>query len=114
MTKSKTSDAKDTYRDLERLTELLDDKFEIAGFRFGINFIIDLIPGIGDAVVLLTSLYVFVLSFKYKTSGMVKLRMLLNIGLYFLMGLLPVVGDFFAALFKPNRRNLQLLQKHLK
>jgi hypothetical protein len=100
--------------ELELLASWLDDRFEIAGFKFGLGFFIELVPGIGDVVAPVLGLYLFVLALKYKTSSWTKVRMLLNIFVYFMVGLVPVAGDAFGAWFKPNRRNLKLLQNKLE
>lgn len=100
--------------EIENVTSWLDDKFEFAGFRFGLGFFIELVPGIGDVVAPVLGLYLFVLALKYPTSTWTKVRMLLNLAIYFVVGLLPVVGDLFGAWFKPNRRNLRLLQNKLQ
>ena len=89
----------------------MDDEFEIFGMRFGLNFIIDLIPGIGDIVTSLVALYIFGLALKYKVSNFTKVRMFFNIAIYFLIGLIPWLGDLFGAWWKPNRRNVELLRK---
>ena len=39
------------------------------------------------------------------------LRMGLNIGIYFVGGLVPLIGDIFAIWWKPNIRNLNLLRQ---
>lgn len=101
------------YRDLEVLASLMDDQFQVLGFRFGLNFLIDLIPGIGDVVTTLIALYIFERAIHYGTSKFIMVRMVLNIAIYFLVGLIPWVGDIFGAWFKPNRRNLNLLRKDL-
>jgi hypothetical protein len=102
-----------TYKHLENLSKLIDDKFELFGFRFGIGFLIDLVPGIGDIAVLLISLYLFSVSIKYKIQKRTMLRMLFNIFIYFIVGLIPLLGDLAAAWWKPNMRNLKLVQKRL-
>ncbi len=101
------------YPEIERLSALMDDRFELFGFHFGLNFILDLIPEVGDIVTTLVALYIFGLSYKYPVSKWVKFRMLLNIAIYFVVGLIPWLGDIFGAWFKPNRRNLTLIQKFL-
>ncbi len=101
------------YPDLERLTKLMDDQFQIFGFAFGLNFFIDLLPGIGDIVTTLVALYIFSAALRYKVSKGTIIRMYLNIGIYFLVGLIPWLGDIFGAWFKPNRRNLTLLKRAL-
>lgn len=99
---------------LEAFTKLMDDQFEVYGFKFGINFIIDLIPGIGDIISTLIASYVFFKAWKYGISWFTWLRMLLNIVVFFIASLIPIIGDLFAAWWKPNRRNLRLLHKSVR
>jgi len=107
------TDEQKSYRDLEYLAALMDDKFSIFGFRFGLSFIIDLIPEIGDIITSIIALYILFAALKYKISKFAIFRMLLNIAIYFLIGLIPWLGDLFGAWFKPNRRNMTIMQEQL-
>jgi hypothetical protein len=100
-------------RELEVLTRVMDNQFAIPilGWRFGMNAIIDLIPGVGDIATSLVAVYVLVSAVRYRVPKITLLRMGVNIAIYFLGGLLPWVGDLFDAWWKPNVRNLRLLQK---
>ena len=100
--------------EIEFLAKLMDDQFELFGLRFGLNFILDLIPEIGDIVTTAIALYIFGLAVRYRVSAWTKLRMLVNIGIYFIVGLIPWIGDLFGAWWKPNRRNLNLLKTRAK
>lgn len=100
-----------SYKRLAALADLMDDKFEVFGFRFGLNFIIDLIPEIGDIATTIIALYIFTEAIKLRASKPALARMLFNIAVYFLIGLIPWLGDLFGAWWKPNKRNLKLLRK---
>ena len=102
-----------TLSHIETLARLMDDQFELFGFRFGLSFIIDLIPEIGDVITTLIALYIFGLAMQYKISKLTIIHMFLNIVIYFLVGLIPWLGDLFGVWWKPNRRNLRLLQTAL-
>ena len=104
---------KKTYQNLETLAKLMDDQFEVFGFRFGLNFLIDLLPEIGDIITTVIAIYIFLAALKFNISKTTILRMAFNIFLYFLIGLIPWLGDIFGAWWKPNKRNLQLLQEQL-
>ena len=99
-------------RELEVLAQVMDNQFAlpVLGWRFGVNAIIDLIPGIGDVATSLIALYVLVSAVRYRVPKITLLRMGLNIAIYFLGNLVPWVGDLFAAWWKPNMRNLRLLR----
>ncbi|WP_193075610.1 DUF4112 domain-containing protein [Pseudomonas sp. FME51] len=82
-------------------------------FKIGVEPIIGLLPGIGDLVGLAMSGYVLLEAQRAGASKEVKRRMLRNIGIDFVGGLIPVVGDAFDAVYKANSRNTRLLRNHL-
>jgi hypothetical protein len=100
-------------RELEVLGQLMDNQFRIPvlGWRFGLNAIIDLIPGVGDIATTIIALYVLVSAVRYRVPKITLLRMGLNIAIYFIGNLVPFVGDLFAAWWKPNIRNINLLRQ---
>lgn len=100
-------------RELEVLSRWMDNQFQIPvlGWRFGLNAVIDLIPGIGDTATTLVAIYVLVSAVRYRVPKVTLLRMGLNIAIYFIVGLIPLIGDFFAAWWKPNIRNITLLKR---
>jgi len=100
-------------REIEVFAQIMDNQFAlpVLGWRFGMNAIIDLIPGIGDVATSLVAVYVLISAVRYRVPKITLLRMALNIAIYFLGNLVPWVGDLFAAWWKPNMRNLNLLRK---
>jgi Domain of unknown function (DUF4112) len=98
---------------LERLGWLMDDLFRVPvlGWRFGLDALIGLVPGLGDTSTALVSFYILAAAVRYRVPKITLLRMGLNIGLDYVVGALPVVGDFADAWWKSNRKNLELLQK---
>ena len=100
-------------RELEVLTQLMDNQFRIPiiDWRFGFNAIIDLIPEFGDIATTLVALYVLVAAVRYRVPKITLLRMGLNIGIYFLGGMVPFAGYLFDVWWKPNVRNLELLRR---
>jgi Domain of unknown function (DUF4112) len=105
-------------RSLERLRQLahlLDDRFRIPGttYRIGLDGLIGLVPGVGDAVTTLLALYI-VLEARRLGVPLTKLgRMGLNVGVDAVLGAVPLLGDLFDVAWKANRRNLALLLDHL-
>lgn len=99
---------------LDTATQLLDNRFRIPGtdIRFGLDFLIGLVPGIGDIASLsISGLLVSVMARK-GASGMVIVKMLWNILVDAIVGTIPVLGDIFDLAYRANRRNLHLLQEH--
>jgi Domain of unknown function (DUF4112) len=100
---------------LRQLAHLLDDRFRIPGtsYRIGLDGLIGLVPGVGDAVTTLLSLYI-VLEARRLGVPLTKLgRMGLNVGVDAVLGAVPLLGDLFDVAWKSNRRNLALLLDHL-
>lgn len=105
------------FRDetLKRLEILLDEAFRIPGtqFRFGIDGIIGLVPGLGDAIAGALSLVIPLAAWVRGLPYITLVRMTVNLGIGVLAGTVPLIGDIFDVAWKPNRRNYELLQRHL-
>jgi hypothetical protein len=100
-------------KSLERLGWLMDDLFRVPvlGWRFGLDALIGLVPGLGDTGTALVSFYILAAAVRYRVPKITLLRMGLNIGIDYVVGALPIVGDVADAWWKSNRKNLELLQK---
>lgn len=98
---------------LERLSWLMDDLIRIPGlgWRFGLDAIVGLIPGFGDTATSLVSFYILASAVRYRVPKVTLLRMGLNLGIDYLVGSLPLVGDLFDAWWKSNQKNVALLSK---
>jgi hypothetical protein len=102
--------------EMEVLTRLLDDRFRIPGtsIRFGLDGLIGLVPGLGDAATTTVSLYLVYRAHALGAPKAVLARMMVNILADTAVGAIPLLGDIFDVAFKANRRNLDLLRRHLK
>ena len=98
------------------LARLLDSAFQVPGtrFRFGVDPILGLVPGLGDAVGGAFGFYLIILAFRAGAPPVVLLRMFLNVGADMLLGAIPFLGDLLDAGFKTNLRNLALLERYLE
>jgi hypothetical protein len=105
------------FRDqtLQRLEILLDEAFRVpgTGIRFGLDGIIGLVPGLGDVIAGLLSLIIPLAAWIRGVPYITLARMAVNIGIGVLIGTIPFFGDIFDIAWKPNRRNYQLLRRHL-
>jgi uncharacterized protein DUF4112 len=100
--------------DVEALARWLDYAFELPnGFRFGLGGFIGLIPGIGDVIDALISLYIIYRAIQLGIPRVAIARMLVNVAIEALAGSVPVIGDLFDIAFKANLRNYRLLKSHL-
>jgi hypothetical protein len=102
--------------EMEVLTRLLDDRFRIPGtsIRFGLDGLIGLVPGVGDVATTAVSLYLVYRARALGAPKAVLARMIVNILADTAVGAIPLLGDIFDVAFKANRRNLDLLCRHLK
>ena len=92
---------------------LLDNSIPLpGGFRIGVDAIIGLIPGIGDAIGALISVYILNEARALGAPRSVLLRMSGNVLIETLVGAIPFAGDLFDAGFKANMRNIALLERH--
>lgn len=81
--------------------------------RFGLDPILGLIPGLGDATGIVLSAYLVIEAARTGASRAVLLRMLFNVGVDSLLSVIPLLGDLLDAGWKSNSRNLALLRRHL-
>jgi hypothetical protein len=97
---------------LDHLAWLMDDLFRVPGigWRFGLDALIGLIPGLGDTATSLVSFYILASAVRYRVPKITMLRMGCNIGIDYLLGSLPIVGDLFDAWWKSNQMNVALLR----
>src|SRR5436189_6425860 len=107
----------DLETDLKRaraLATLLDAQFSIAGFKFGLDPIVDLIPVVGDTIMFAAGLYPLYVARKHGLGKWVERRMLANLAIDWLIGGTPIVGAVFDAAYKANLKNVALLEKAIE
>jgi hypothetical protein len=96
---------------LNLIATWLDDRFTIPGtrIRFGLDALIGLIPGIGDLLATLASLFIVVSAWRRGAARITVLRMMLNLTIEDTLGAIPIIGDLAHVAWKANRRNYNLL-----
>lgn len=98
---------------IERLEFLLEGAVRIPGLgrRIGLDAMIGLVPGVGDAATALMGLYLVWEARNLGASRWVLARMLANVGVDAAIGSVPLAGDVFDLFFRSNSRNLKLLKR---
>lgn len=96
------------------LTYLLENRFKIFGFRFGLDPILGLAPWIGDIISALLALYIVWIGAKLGVPQKKIDLMVRNILIDLMIGLVPVVGSVGDFFFRSNSRNLQIILQHQK
>ena len=108
-------DAASVRTRVEAVERLMEGLFVIPGInrKVGLDVIMDLVPVAGDAVAAVMGAWMI---WEARNIGMSKgqmARMAGNVGIDFLLGLVPWIGaipDFF---FRSNTRNLKIIKRHL-
>lgn len=95
-------------------SNLLDNQFALAGVRVGLNSFFDLIPGFGDIVAALLSLYLVWIAVQMELPKFKIAQMVWNILVNFIIGLIPILGDAVYIFRKANMKNLKILKDYAK
>ncbi|HEX2256988.1 MAG TPA: DUF4112 domain-containing protein [Afifellaceae bacterium] len=105
----------DLLEHLEALERLFDQRYRIPGtpVRFGMDAILGLVPVAGDTVSAAVALYLVWLSRRAGADASIRRRMIGNVFVDYLIGLVPILGNIGDLFFKANTRNLRLLKEHL-
>ena len=100
---------------MEKLAYWLDDAFRIPiiGKRIGIDGILGLLPVAGDFAGLALSSLTVGEALRLGAPKTLLVRMAGNVGLDFVLGSIPLLGDIFDIYYKANRRNQHLMQRWL-
>jgi hypothetical protein len=96
------------------LAVVMDNFLRFPGtkLRFGLDPIIGLIPGIGDAASAIISTLALIHAARYHLPKILLIRMALNILINELVGIIPGLGDAFSFWFKSNVRNYELVRRY--
>ena len=100
-------------RGLEQLSYWLDGMFRIpgTGWRFGLDALVGLVPGVGDLATSAFSFYILAAGVRYRVPKATLLRMGVNLGIDYLVGSIPLLGDLFDAAWKSNQKNVELIRR---
>jgi hypothetical protein len=105
-----------TMRRLKFIARMMDNAWAVpfTNFRLGLDPLIGLLPVGGDLAGLAVSLYIVQQAYQLGAPREVLLRMLANVAIDSGLGMVPVAGDAFDALFKANLMNYRLLADFLR
>lgn len=116
-TKLRTRSAANSPPDLkwiDKISEVMDSRFRVPGtrFRFGLDPILGLLPGLGDATSLAVSGILIFYMARYGASRKLVIMMAGNVLLDALIGSIPVIGSVFDFFYKANEKNISLMKRH--
>jgi hypothetical protein len=109
---SRPESVSDDLARLRGLARLLDSAIRLpGGYRIGLDGLIGLIPGIGDVIGAGAGAYIVVQAARMGATTSTLVRMIVNVLLEVVVGVVPVVGDLFDFAWKANDRNIELLER---
>jgi hypothetical protein len=108
-----TGDEQGELEIVRKLAKVMDELITIPGtkIKFGLDPIIGLIPGVGDLGSAAIGAYIIRAANRLGVPAVVQARMLLNLLIDTLIGVVPIVGDYLDVLYKANAKNAILLQR---
>ena len=100
---------------IEAMEHLLEGLFTIPGInrKVGLDVILDIIPIGGGAVGAAMGAWMVWEARNLGMSRTQMARMFGNVGIDFLLGIVPIVGAIPDFLFRSNTRNLKIIKRHL-
>jgi hypothetical protein len=100
---------------MELAATVLDDGLRVPGtdFKFGLDPVLGVLPVAGDTLATALSLYIVLEAVFAGVSLSTLVRMVLNLTVDYVTGLVPVGGDLFDVYWKANRRNVNLAARDL-
>lgn len=112
---SRASDPVRSRNRIARIARLLDSAIAIPGtrIRIGLDPLIGLIPGAGDAVTTALSAYVVYEAYRAGLPPALVLRMALNVVIDLVVSAVPVLGDIGDIFWRANQRNLAIFDDYL-
>lgn len=101
---------------LEKITDIMDDFIRVPGtnFRFGIDPILNFIPGAGAAGGYIVSAILVLGLIRNGASTKVAFRMALNVMIDAVVGAIPILGNIWDFTNKANTRNIRLMKEHFE
>lgn len=99
---------------IDRLARLLEARWHLFGVPVGLDAVIGLVPVAGDLAGAVVGGWIVLEAIRLGAGRGVVARMVLNLGIDFVLGSLPVLGDGFDLLFRANLRNAALLRRTLE
>lgn len=98
----------------QRIANITDTAITIpfTKLKFGLDFLIGLIPGIGDTIMLCVSISIILLGRDIGLPRTHLAKMIRNIVIDFFLGLVPFVGDIADFFYKANKANVRIMERY--
>jgi hypothetical protein len=105
----------DVRRRVELMEKLLEGLFVIPGInrRIGLDTILDVVPIAGDTIATILGAYMVWEARNLNMSSFTLMRMMANVGINALVGIIPGIGAVATFFYRSNTYNLKIIMKHL-
>lgn len=99
---------------LRKFSILMDQAVGVPGtsFRFGLDPLLGLVPGVGDVISALLSAWIVAGALRHRVPTLQIIRMVFNILADLVIGEIPLVGDLFDFAFEENVMNMRILMRY--
>jgi hypothetical protein len=113
MSRDPDADREHLLKVADVLAQVLDTTVKIPGTNLylGLDPLLGLVPGIGDAIANLLGTVILGLASRLRLPRIVLARMSLNLLINGAIGAVPVFGDLFSVWFRSHARNAALLRE---
>lgn len=103
--------SRETLAKLQKLSNLMDKAFTIPGtrIRFGLDSLVGLVPVVGDTLAAGVAWYIYSFAKPAGVPWHKRMRMVWNIFIDWLVGMIPLFGDIFDVGFKANSKNVTII-----
>lgn len=95
------------------LTDFLENKFSLFGYRFGVDALLGFVPWLGDFITMILSGYLIWIGMQMKLPQDKVNKMITNVIMDFMVGSIPLLGDIGDVVFRANSRNLDILRSYI-
>ncbi len=96
----------------QTVARLLDNRFQIGPIKFGFDPIINIVPGLGDVLGMLFSLYLVWIAVQMELPKRKILWMIWHIFIDFIIGIIPFFGTIGDIFYKANEENLKIIEQN--
>jgi hypothetical protein len=98
---------------IDWLAWLMDNSIQVGPWRIGLDGLVGLLPGAGDLATGVVSMVIILRAAAAGVPRVAVARMVANVAIDTLLGMVPVAGDLFDMAYKSNLRNQRIYYESL-
>jgi Domain of unknown function (DUF4112) len=98
---------------IEQIAYVMDGLIPIGRWKFGLDGIVGLIPGLGDIIGAAIGMLIVLRAVQAGIPRVAIARMMTNIAIDTFVGAIPLIGDAFDFVYKSNTMNMRIYEEAL-